>query len=115
VLKHWIDWVILSSLIFLAFGAGMFVQDVVLTRWSCVHGAVLSQTLYYEKDIYGNPGNVNIIGEQVLCAKDWYISSIYGPEFPAEYQLRKWTPKEEWMPWNWGWKKKLEGNFEDNL
>lgn len=103
------SWVVLGIVAVFAFGAGIFVQDVLLARWSCIHGVVQSQTLYYEEDVYGNPGRLVMIGEQVLCAKDWRITGIHGPKMPLEYKLNPWTPKEEWMPWNWEWKKRLFG------
>lgn len=84
-----------------AFGLGMFVQDVVLARWSCVYSKVQVQTLVIEQDPYsGGPSRLIGIGEQVLCAKDWRITSIYGPRLPAEYTYEKWAPKLEWIPFH---------------
>ena len=80
-----------------AFGLGMFVQDVVLSKWSCVYGKVGIQTLVFDGPS-GQTGNLTILGEQVLCAKDWRITNTYGPSLPAEYQFEKWTPKLEWIP-----------------
>jgi len=88
-----------------AFVAGMFVQDVLLSRWSCIQGEVHSQTLYWDEDGSGNPGHWVNRGDQVLCAKDWRITGVYGPKMPLKYKLQPWTPKESWMPWNWEWNK----------
>jgi hypothetical protein len=69
------------------------------------------QTLYAESGVFGSPGNVIIVGEQVICAKDWRISGIHGPQLPLEYKLYPWVPKEEWFPWNW--KQNQEPDDED--
>jgi len=85
--------------ILLSFGLGMFVQDVVLSKWSCVYAKVQIQTLLIVEDpISNNPSRLVGIGEQVLCAKDWRITNIYGPQLPNEYVFYKWTPKWEWIP-----------------
>ncbi len=88
-----------AAAILFSFGLGMFVQDVVLAKWSCVHAKVSVQTLVIEDDPFtGLPSSLIAIGEQVLCAKDWRITNIYGPQLPDEYKLEKWAPKLEWIP-----------------
>ena len=82
---------------FIAFGFGMFFQDVVLAKWSCVHAKVSVQTLVSENNS-GGSSRLITVGEQVLCAKDWRITSIYGPRLPEEYKYQKWIPKLEWIP-----------------
>ena len=88
-----------AVLVLVSFGLGMFFQDVVLAKWSCVHTQVRIQTLVIDQDPFtGSPSSLIAIGEQVLCAKDWRVTNIYGPWLPEEYKYQKWTPKLEWIP-----------------
>jgi len=47
-------------------------------------------------DINGEAASI-IIGEAVICAKDWHISNIYGPNadiFYGRIKLREWDSNE---------------------
>jgi len=44
-----------------------------------------------------SPTPFTIIGEVVICARDWQISNIYGPDVETFYgriKLRDWDSKE---------------------
>ena len=69
----------------IGFLAGMIAQDTFLSTWTCAKGNVTVRT--YD----GDSGYAGWQGEQAICAKDWRITSVQGPELHS-FEFDKWTP-----------------------
>jgi len=75
---------LLSIFISLIIGAGVYggIQQIVSTstpipesEWYCLKGKV--ETFRIDGP-YGN-STISIIGDQLICARDWKLSGIFGP------------------------------------
>ena len=56
----------------------------------------MTQQIYITSQSMSNPPYM-IIGEAVICANDWKISNVYGPDaetFYGQIELRDWDSKE---------------------
>ena len=57
----------------------------------------MTQQIYLIDPSSGGNSPFIIIGESVICARDWQISNIYGPDaetFYGRIKLRDWDSKE---------------------
>lgn len=54
----------------------------------CAIGRVVVLTLFDDSGSVRTWSN----GEQMICARDWHISSVHGPKLPSEPQMNPWTP-----------------------
>lgn len=83
------------------FLAGIIVKDVYIDEWTCIRGKVQASVFYAPESFYGSdyPVETSIIGEQILCAKEWKKSGIHGPTISNEAELRDWIPDANLLPW----------------
>lgn len=53
----------------------------------CIQGLALVRTFGYE---------MAVVGEQVICARSWFISPVYGPEIGDNViEIKPWEPEGE--------------------
>lgn len=94
------------------FLAGVIVKDVYIDEWTCIRGRVTASVFYAPESFYGSeyPLEVSVIGEQILCAKEWKKSGVHGPTVPRDAELRDWIPDTNLLPW----KKEAELSEKDD-
>ena len=81
------------------FITGVLIGTVgVLFIWLIVDSQCMTQQIHLRSSPSSNDSYPYItVGESVICAKDWQISNIYGPDaetFYGRIKLRDWDSKE---------------------